>query len=341
MIHPTANVSIWLRRMSRYPDAREIEALEYFVENFVWGKLQRTDAEQPHPYGIYGSENWHLNRTTEWGTTDPSTIKHLKKRYGDVAGTGLGKERMWRTFDYTTYIMLYHNLYLIAKQNPEIVSYLDADGYLERAFGTAQAYFQVPYAIYMPGPPLWSHKGYQRLGLQAGQFSRESTLVDLIEALEEEGRQADADYLRGEWEKKVKYFIYDDPHPYKSEMHFDRTAFESTHAVSRYALENDSEPDENLWYDKNLQKWYSHPHVDRESAVEFMERQLATNISLRGWLETAYYSLGSARSGRGTHLGYMSQMAGWSILDYACTMPRIPPSICVWDTPRSSALGLW
>ncbi len=299
-----------------HPNPKEIEALEYFVENFVWGKLQRTDSELPHPYGIYGSENWYLNRNAEWGTTKPSTIEHLKNRYGKVEGTGLGKERLWRTFDYTTYILLYYNLYQIAKQNPDKVRYLDAAGYLERAFGTAKAYFEVPYSIYMPGPPLWSHKGFSDWAYKQGNF-HEKYLVNLIAALEVEGRQADADFLRNEWEKKVKYFIYDDPHPYKSEMHFDRTAFESTHAVSRYALEHELKPDENLWYDKNLKKWYSHPSVSRENARAFMEKQLATNIALRGWLETAYFSLGSARSGRGTHLCYMSQMGGWSILDYA------------------------
>jgi len=306
-----------------HPNSEEIEALEYFVENFVWGKLQRTDKEHPHPYGIYGSENWYLNRNTEWGTAEPATIERFKERYGKVEGTGLGKERMWRTFDYTTYIMLYYDLYLIAKQNPEKVKYLDAEGYLERALGTAQAYFQVPYSIYMPGKPLWSHKGYSDWAYKQGNF-HEKYIVDLIKALEKEGRETDANYLRDEWEKKVKYFIYDDPHPYKSEMHFDRTAFESTHAVSRYALKNRLEPDEKLWYDKNLKKWYSHPIIDRERAVEFMERQLATNISLRGWLETAYHSLGSARSGAGNHLCYMSQMAGWSILDYALNYSENP-----------------
>ena len=74
--------------------------------------------------------------------------------------------------------------------------------------------------------------------------------------------------------------------------------------------------DSNLWYDKNLKKWYSHPNVNPEDAYDFMERQLNTNISMRGWLETSYYYLGSAQVESST-LDYMSQMAGWSILDYA------------------------
>ena len=56
---------------------------------------------------------------------------------------------MWRTFDYTTHFAIYYNLYRIAEDNPEMVSYLDADGYLERAYRTAMAYFEVPYNILM------------------------------------------------------------------------------------------------------------------------------------------------------------------------------------------------
>lgn len=44
---------------------------------------------------------------------------------------------------------IYYNLYRIAEDNPEMVSYLDADGYLERAYRTAMAYFEVPYNILM------------------------------------------------------------------------------------------------------------------------------------------------------------------------------------------------
>src|ERR1043166_4568580 len=51
-----------------------------------------------------------------------------------------------------------------------------------------------------------------------------------------------------------------------------------------------------------------------------MQAQLASNIFCRGWLEPAYYYLGSDyRSGGGNSftLSYMSQMGGWSVLDYA------------------------
>ena len=304
------------------PDANEIAALEYYLKNFVWGKLQRTDQEHPHPYGIYGSENWYLNRTTRWGTTLPDRIQHYEKAYGTPHGTGLGAERLWRSFDYTTFIMLYYNMHRIAKEYPHLVEYLDADGYLDRAFGTAKAYFQVPYSIHMIGKPLWSHKGYSDWAYKLGNF-HERYIIDLIRALHEEDRADEAEWLRNEWEKKVKYFLYDDPYPFGSEFVFDRTAFESTHAVAKYAIDNPLRPDKNLWFDRNLNRWYSHPDVSQEHAVTFMKRQIDANMSMRGSLEPAYYYLGSARVGNST-LDYMSQMAGWAALDYGLYFSEDP-----------------
>src|SRR5947209_15229722 len=45
-----------------FPDQKEIEGLEYYLEHFVWGKLQRTDKETPYPYGVYGTPNWYVDR---------------------------------------------------------------------------------------------------------------------------------------------------------------------------------------------------------------------------------------------------------------------------------------
>jgi hypothetical protein len=50
-----------------------------------------------------------------------------------------------------------------------------------------------------------------------------------------------------------------------------------------------------------------------------MDAQLDANIFCRGWLEPAYYYLGSdyrAGGGNGYTLSYMSQMGGWAVLDY-------------------------
>jgi arylsulfatase A-like enzyme len=313
-----------------YPDARQIAALEYYLEHFVWGKHQRTDQESPYPYGIYGSDHWLMNRQA---TRDP--IDAGKSRPGK-GGSGC---RMWRTFDYTHYIQLYTNMYRIAKQHPQLVHYLDAQGYLERAWGTARAYFEVPYGIHMEGG--WAFTGWTDWAYKLGNF-HEKYLLPLMEALEAEGQTHRAGLLRAEWEKKVKYFLYDDPYPYTSEMPVDSTAFESSYAIAKYALTHELKPDHRLWQDKNSGQWYSHPKIDPEVHQAFMQRQLLVNLACRGWLETSYYHLGSDFRGLGSSgytLSYMSQMGGWAVLDHALHFAENPA-----DTLRlgyASLLSSW
>lgn len=297
-----------------YPEPREVEALEYFIEHFVWGKHQRTDKEFPYPYGIYGSDSWFANR---FARRDP--LEQGISRPG-----GPSQCRMWRTFDYTTYFALYYDMYRIAKRHPGLCHYLDAAGYRERAFGTARAFFEVPYNIRMEGG--WAFTGWTDWAYKIGNF-HEKYLLKIIAALEREGQKAKADYLRSQWEKKVKFFIYDDPYPFISEMPVDSTAYESCYAIARYALTHGLKPDERLWHDKNTGRWYSHPRIDPQCHRAFLHRQLAANLACRGWLETAYYHLGSDFRGCGSSfycLSYMSQMGGWAILDQALNFERDP-----------------
>lgn len=282
-----------------YPNKEEIASLEYYEENFVWGKLQRTDEEYPYPYGIYGSENWYQNRSG---------------KYGGYEDGGSGKGRMWRTFDYTTHFAIYYNLYRIAEDNPEMVSYLDADGYLERAYRTAMAYFEVPYNILMGKQ--WAFHGWTDWAYKQGNF-HERYLLDIINALQQKGRLKDAAKLRREWEKKVTYMVYEDPWTFGSEMFVDRTAFESSYYVAEYAKLNPIKPEEQFWYDKNRKKWYSYTSFDTSMIDRFMQNQLDGNLALRGLFEPGYANLGTAWSGQYVNLDYMTQMGGVALLDYA------------------------
>lgn len=282
-----------------YPDKDEIASLEYYQKNFVWGKLQRTDKEFPYPYGIYGSENWHQNRSGECGGYDDG---------------GSGKGRMWRTFDYTTHFAIYCNLFRIAKDYPEMVAYLDADGYLERAYRTAMAYFEVPYNILMGKQ--WAFHGWTDWAYKQGNF-HERYLLYIIDALGQAGRSGEAAALRREWEKKVTYMIYEDPWPFGSEMFVDRTAFESSYYIAEYAKLNPMQPQEQFWYDKNKKKWYSYTSFDPAYIERFMQNQLDGNLALRGIFEPGYANLGTAWSGHYVNLDYMTQMGGVALLDYA------------------------
>lgn len=282
-----------------YPDSLEIASLEYYEKIFVWGKLQRTGEEYPYPYGIYGSENWYRNRSG---------------MDGDYDAGGSGKGRMWRTFDYTTHIAIYYNLFRIAENNPKWVNYLDADGYLDRAYHTAMAFFEVPYNILMGEQ--WAFHGWCDWAYKQGNF-HERYILDLIDALQDRGRQKEADRLRREWEKKVTYMIYEDEWPFGSEMFVDRTAFESSYYIGEYALETEMVPREQFWYDKNRRRWYSYTAFDESAERDFMQKQLEANLALRGIYEPGYSRCGTAWTGNGAALDYMSQMGGVALLDYA------------------------
>lgn len=286
----------------RYPDRDEIAALEYYLEHFVWGKLQRTDKENPYPYGIYGVPNWRVAR-------DPELRKLPENR-----DRNQDKMHIWRSYDYPHMVMLYYHMYQIATMYPGATHYLDGPGYLERAYQTARAYFIYPYEI-LPWYETYKWGCYNEL-----------VILDLIAALEKEGLREKADWLRAEWEKKVKFFVYDDKYPFRSEYAIDRTAFESSYALAKYGATHDMKPDANLWYDKTKKRWYSHPVVKREDSRAFMERQLKAGLAVRGWLEAAYYLLGAdftASSDSGS-MSYMANMGGWGILDYAIHFADVP-----------------
>ena len=284
-----------------FPDDREIASLEYHLENFVWGKLQRTDKETPYPYGVYGTPNWYINRN-----------QALRETYSEYR---IDRPRVWRTYDYAHVIMLYWHMYQIAKLYPEKSKFKTAEEYLEIAYGTAKAYYEYPTELL----------GEYYEPFKWGCYN-ELVIPDLINELESKGFREKAKTLRDQWEKKAKYFIYDDPYPYRSEYAADRTAFESTYFLAKYAVENEMEPDENLWYDPNEEKWYSHPVVTKEKARDFMERQHLASLACRGYLEKQWFILGgdfNSTSDGSVH-SYMARMGGSSILDYGYRYAKDP-----------------
>jgi hypothetical protein len=283
-----------------FPVAGEIAAVEYYLEHFVWGKLQRTDKETPYPYGIHGVPNWRDARDPLLrAKNENARLDHMK---------------IWRSYDYPHMVMLYYHMYEIAKKYPALVHYLDAAGYLERAYQTARAYFTYPYEV-LPWYETYKWGCYNELLIPA-----------LFDTLEKEGFPEKAAFLRSEWEKKVKYFVYDDKYPFRSEYAVDRTAFESSYALAKYGATHDVPPDQHSWYDKSQNIWRSHPLVRREDSRAFMDRQLRAGLAVRGWIEPAYYLLGAdftAASDWGS-MSYMAAMGGWGILDFGVNFAPHP-----------------
>jgi hypothetical protein len=252
-----------------YPVQAEVEALDYYVTNFVWGGLQRNEAEA-HTYGIYGIPDWKTNRESP----DPGPK---------------GQLHIWRPYDYPHITVMYFGLYRIARYYPHITTQLTQADYLKRAAGTALAMFTVPIAT---GD--WS-------AYETG-FYNETIIPELIDALSEAGMTTEAKVLRGHWERKVAFFINDNPNLFGSEYPFDSTGFESTQALARYAI--DHQPST----------------IAPKAARHFSETQMAANLFCRGVIEPAYYTLGSdyrAEAGDSFTLTYMSQMGGAAVMDYA------------------------
>ncbi len=261
---------------AEYPVQGEVEALDYYIQHFVWGGLQRTTDEK-YSYAIYGIPDWKANRDS----SDPGRK---------------GQLHIWREYDYPHVIQMYFAMYRLAKHHPEIKTALTAQEYLRRAYGTAEAFFTVPHEVWDG----WSPYGTG--------FYNEVVIVNLIDELQTNGMNDEADKLRGFWERKVAHFINNGEDLFRSEYAFDSTGFESTHALAKYAIQHADRPGQ------------TKSGISRENAEQFMETQIAANIFCRGWLEPAYYYLGSDyRGGAGNAyvLTYMSQMGGWSVLDYA------------------------
>ena len=265
-----------------FPDQAEIASLELYISKYLWGGMQMTDTER-YPYAIYGIPNWKANRAS----ADPGRN---------------GRAHVWRVYDYPHIIMLYYRMYQIARLYPDRINHLSAEAYLERAFRTAVAYWTVPNEV-------------EKWSADAVGTMNEAFIPELIETLADEGKREWARTLRGYWEGKVERFVNRTPNLYGSEFAFDSTGFESTGAFAKYAMTHVLGPGERAPADLSENDFRR--RVTYDAALKFMNFQLLLNMSDRGWLETTYFQLGSDYRGSMTYLlSYMSQMGGWSILDY-------------------------
>jgi hypothetical protein len=263
------------------PVQSEVSALDYYIEHFVWGGLQRTTSEE-YPFAVYGIPDWKQNRDSRDGGRN-------------------GRKHFWRIYDYPHVTLMYFGMYRVAKHFATIKTALSSIDYLRRAYGTAVAMFTIPYEI-----ERWS-------AYQTGLYN-ELVIPDVIDALEAEGLAEQADRLRMHWDRKVRAFIVDRPDLFRSEYAFDTTGFESTHALASYALANADRLGAEHPANEKM------PPVSRASSQRFLELEMQANIFCRGWLEPAYYLYGSDIRGSGGNsytLTYMSQMGGSSVLDYA------------------------
>lgn len=265
---------------AEFPDQQQVDALDLYIDKFVWGGLQQTTKE-PYPYAIYGIPDWKkLRESTAPKLTD-------------------GKEHLWRVYDYPHIMLMYDSMYRMAVRHPEIKTKHNSLEYLRRAYGTAHAMYTIPDKLVGWSP------------YETGYYN-ELVILDIIADLEAAGMSSEASDLRRKWEEKVRFFVSGKADLFGSEYAFDSTGFESTHALARYAMEHTEQLG-----------------VDSAKAKRFLDLQMKLNLFCRGVIEPAYYYLGSdyrGEAGNAYTLTYMSQMGGWSVLDYGLHYAKNDPS---------------
>jgi hypothetical protein len=278
---------------AEFPDPAEVEALDYYIEHFVWGGLQRTTQETDS----YGILDWKQNRDS----SDPGSK---------------GKLHIWRCYDYPHIIVMYFSMYRIARDYPGMKMTLDRATYLERAYGTALGMFTIPMRVVGWSP------------YETG-FYNERVIPQLIEELDLVGKHDEAAQLRMHWEKKVAFFVSGGPNLFGSEYAFDSTGFESTQAIASYAIDHPGTPgitpeaatkfavtqiSANLFCRGVVEKAYYYYGSDYRGGAG--DAFTLTYMSPMGGLGVLNHALYDHREPDATvRLGYASILSSWSLMN--------------------------
>ncbi|HEX3876708.1 MAG TPA: DUF5695 domain-containing protein, partial [Bryobacteraceae bacterium] len=317
-----------------FPTPEGVASVERYVRYYLFndykdgkGGMQMT-ANEKYPFGIYGTfDNWWQHRAAP--DTPPATYEPTNPNR-ERDWTVLHRDHLWRIYDYPHIINMYYRLYQIGKFYPQMLKWKTSAEYLELAYRTTVAYWTVPFETRN-----WSANSVGTMN--------EACIEDLIYSLEQEGKQEWANEVRALWETKVARFVLNTPNLYGSEFSFDSTGFESTEAFARYALRNAGK------HHVDLPKFAVGPgpgeipdfsKVTPESAKKFADFQMQLNVNDRGWIEAAYYLLGSDYRGSTSYLqSYMSHLGGWGVLDYGLNFADNPTDYL--RLGYNSALSAW
>lgn len=266
------------------PVQEQVDALDYYIEHFVWGGLQQTE-DEPFPYGVYGIPDWN---TLRWSET---------------AGVG-GRAHLWRIYDYPHIALLYYNMYEAAAFAEGIHTKLDARTYLSRAYHTARTMFTLP--LELEG---WS-------AYETGLYN-ELVIPKIIDALEKEGMETEAGILRTHWDRKAVFFAGKCKDIFESEYPFDTTGFESTHVLALRGLALARILDEAPKFGDDVPYSKAVEFMENQIAANIACRGLLEPAYF--WYGSDYRGDNLHYT-----LSYMTQMGGSSLLDYACFHARNP-----------------
>lgn len=264
------------------PVKSQVEALDYYIENFMLGYLQN---ERKKDAGISCSGDECNERTWNiyhWYDGTDGDKPSGKWNSGDVATGAV----TWRVMNAPHVWNTYYGMYRIAKTYPSLAKSMkySAQEYLQMAYKTADAFYN-------------HDKDYKAAFLDNSSREMgamgESTVPDIIAALKAEDDGNAASVLTKHAQDKLAEFQNKD-YPFASEMSIDTTAFESTHTMSKFGTPLDAA----------LQK-----------------KTTLASLSARGNQPLWYYNGGDNRHMGESwwNLGYETQLGAWQQQDYLKT----------------------
>ena len=107
-----------------FPEQKEVDSIESYIRTYVLG---RSAADRERTLSLRYLRHSELEGKSRKPVRGPprqaALVAHLRLPH---------------------VVLLYYNMYVIAKDYPGMVHYLDQAGYLERAYRTAMAFFTIP-----------------------------------------------------------------------------------------------------------------------------------------------------------------------------------------------------
>ena len=214
------------------PNKEELDKLQQFVDEVLWGGLQSKDG--PHPYGVRKSLFYYQ--------PDQMPPNFYDSKLDWKSWTSWNKqasEAVDRSYDYPHVAAAYWVLYRLARNHQGLVTNHPWDWYLNHAYETSIA--MTKYA-----------KDLAVFGQMEG-----SIFVEILADLKREGMKTQADALESAMRERANHWK-EQAYPFGSEMPWDSTGQEEVYAWTKYFGYDDKAKvtlDAILGYDPAIPHW--------------------------------------------------------------------------------------
>lgn len=190
------------------PKAEEVQKMERFVDETLWGGLQYSDG--PLKYGVRKSLFYYAPDSMPEGTYSDSIA------YGSWSSWSREHaESVGRSYNYPHVAALYWTLYRLARNHAGLVQQHSWEWYLERAFETSEAMVRLA-------------PEYAQFGQMEG-----TVFLRILEDLQRESWTNQAHTLESTMRARAQVW-HEMAFPFGSEMPWDSTGQEEVYAWARY-----------------------------------------------------------------------------------------------------------